>query len=174
MSQVVADDGDVHARLKESDRAAVAEDVGRHSLSTKAWHVRCRQPYVLREYVRDTVARERSTANAPEDTRRVRVPVGDGASQRVGGLGPQRTAAFLVAFAVDAHVSGSERGTLDVGQRERKRFADAGTGVVEEEEQGAVTAPRPGTRVGAREDCTDLLGLEIDDSASTRLLRADG
>src|SRR5688500_10854901 len=123
MTEVVADDGNIHAGLKERDRAAVAEDVRGDSLPTKVWHFHGREAHVLRENVCGPVARKRSASSVPEDARCIYATVGDDASQGDGSLWPQRAVPFLVAFPANAHVSRTECGALNVTWRERKRFA---------------------------------------------------
>lgn len=77
MTEVVADHGNVHAGLKERDRAAMAENMRGDSLPTKVWHFCCREPHVLREHVRGPIAREGSASSAPEDACRICATVVD-------------------------------------------------------------------------------------------------
>ena len=172
MTEVVADHGNVHAGLKERDRAAVAEDMRRDSLPTKGWHFRGCEAHVLREHVCGPVARKRTASSVPEDARCT--TVGDDVTQGASSLWPQRAVPFLVAFTANAHVSRTECGALNVAWLERKYFADSGACVVEKEQQGAVTPAGPRARVWASEDRAHLFGLEVGDGASTRLLRSDG
>jgi len=77
----------------------------------------------------------------------------------IHGLLPERTRAFLPPFAEDAHLAGRlEAYIVDV---QSHRFGSACAGVVEQGEQGDVSTAETVRQGRRREQCLDLVRIEI-------------
>ena len=132
VAEVVPDHGDVDTCLEQRDGAAVAKYVWRYSSAPQPWRRPGRAADVLREDVRDAVASHRRIACAAKDRLIRRLGGLDERPKRCGGLGPDRADAVLVALAAEPRVTRAEQ--LEISWPHGKGFADASTGVVEEQQ----------------------------------------
>jgi hypothetical protein len=126
--------------------------------------------YVSTERVGDAVAAECVAAGAPEHAA-LRGACVDDARERSSSFGPQRADAFLAALAENAYVTRGRE--VQIACRELERLADARARVVQEQQQGVVALTQRGASIGLGEDGAHLLGLEVLDDASSRLLASE-
>ena len=160
MPEPAANDIDLDAGLKEMDSRGVAEDVRRNVTASGAC-IDLEPSDVAANDLVDAEARQ-GTPRVPDEHRLVgacdRAAVVDEESQLARGLLPEWAGPPLVALAVQVD---ARRGPeLNVGRAEVGNLLDARTGIVEEEQQGAIAGGMSAARGHAREEGTHLLPLQ--------------
>lgn len=158
MTEVVADHSDVDTCLEQSNGAAVAKNVRRDRPVAQCFHFPSGQLGVLSKQVSDTISSEGPAASIEKrDLAGLRVSAD--LPQRLGRVSPQRAETLLVPLAVDSDLVGTVE--LQVGRANGKSLADPSAGVVEEEEEGAVSTSEVSRRVGLSQENADLFRLEV-------------
>ncbi len=103
MTEIVANDREIDARLKQGNSAAVAEGVRRHSSATEGRHLSRRAPRILADHISGSVTREWSAAGVPE----YGLIGSDCRGHRTQGrcrFRPERAYTLLITFAMEPHV----------------------------------------------------------------------
>jgi len=168
MSEIVADDGDVDARLQQGDGAAVPKNVGTDAGSPQNGMSLRRAARVFLEQVRDAVARKFFAAPTAEDSARAAI-CWEERGQCGRGLGPQWADPLLAAFSEQPDVVRARE--LEVALANADRLADARPGVVQEQQQSVIPSAERRRAVGLREERGDDLGLPIGHGSMPGLLR---
>jgi hypothetical protein len=122
--------------------------------------------------VRDTIPGESGTAGVHEDRLVGRPAAHHGEALEGGeGLTPERAQPFFPSLAAEPDVRGATG--LDVLDADVQGFADAGTGVVEEEQQGVVALPASVGAIGLLDEMSHRLWLEVRRRAGARPFRRE-
>jgi hypothetical protein len=170
VSEVVADDGDIHAGLEQCDRAAMAKDVGADARSAESGMLGSRARGVLSKQVRDAVSRQLAAASTSKHGGTVVVGRRQEARERRRGVRPQRAYPVFAALTVQSNLGRASK--LEISAPNADGLADARALVVEERQERVVPCAGHARAIGLREDRRDDLGLPVIGGARPCLLRA--
>jgi hypothetical protein len=125
---------------------------------------------VLLEQVRSAIPSQRATARIPKDEFiESRWRVLEKLAECCCGFWPDRTEPLLATLAEYANLTRALK--VEVSQAQRQCFADAGTGVVEEQEQRAITEAIRRLWIDSGDHGAGLLWLEVRGGTNDRTLR---
>src|SRR6266851_8668394 len=123
--------------------------------------------YSLLKDVGGPVGGQRSTPSAGEqDPVATIATLGNPGPQRAGSSGPQWDTAFLAALALEVKQRGPSESEVVLTESENLR--DAGSGIIERQQQGVITLPDPRLSAWRGENGIHFQPCQIADQAAVR------